>query len=165
MKQALHGCTPRGALARASAALTALLLLTGCGAGEHICTLRDSPTGISVDVPPKWADRAAEAELVACWDGRCHGGGLRLQKELREAAPSSEPPAPWPGFAVVEGLPEDGRTKVRVELVLRDEGGATVLDERTTLVPKPTYPNGRDCSPGGWQGAVTVTKSGKLTSR
>ncbi|MDI3402720.1 hypothetical protein [Streptomyces cavernicola] len=151
------------ALARAVVPLAALLPLTACGVGENICTLRDSPSGVGVSVAPEFAPEAAEAELVACWDGRCHSGGMPLQKELREAAQPSEPPTAWPGFAMMDGLPEDGK-KIRVRLVLKDERGTPLLDDEVMVVTELTYPNGRECSPGGPQAHVKVTKDGKLTA-
>ncbi|MFB9393080.1 hypothetical protein ACFPM3_18410 [Streptomyces coeruleoprunus] len=71
-------------------------------------------------------------------------------------------PTPWPGFVVVRDLP--GKP-VHVTLVLTDEQGATVLERQIGITPKPTYPNGRNCSPGGNQARLTVTAKGVLIPR
>ncbi|MDQ8705847.1 hypothetical protein RCO28_25610 [Streptomyces sp. LHD-70] len=153
-----------GDVVRAAAPLSALLLLTACGTGERICTLRGSLSGIRVVVAPKLADKVADAGLTACWDGSCREGGLRLREEENHGS-SSEPASPWPGFAVVPDLPKDGKTAVRVTVVLKDASGATVVDEQIAVVPKPTYPNGRRCAPGSPQGRVHIGVDGTLSTR
>ncbi|HVW45339.1 MAG TPA: hypothetical protein VHC18_28710 [Amycolatopsis sp.] len=49
------------------AVLTVLLLMAGCGAAEHPCTLIGTRVGLALDVsavePP--------AALTACWSGSC----------------------------------------------------------------------------------------------
>ncbi|MDI3420515.1 hypothetical protein [Streptomyces luteolus] len=152
-----------GDVVRAAAPLFALLLLTACGTDERICTLRGSLSGIRVAVAPKLADKVADAGLTACWDGRCREGDLRLREEGDHG--SSGPRSPWPGFAVVPDLPKDGKTAVRVTVVLKDAAGATVVDERIAVVPKPTYPNGRGCAPGDPQGRVHIAVDGTLSAR
>ncbi|TGA95315.1 hypothetical protein [Streptomyces sp. MZ04] len=74
---------------------------------------------------------------------------------------TSEPPI-WPGFAAIRDLP---KKPIRVTLVFKDQRGATVLDRQISTTPKPTYPNGRNCSPGGHQARLTVTEEGSLSSR
>ncbi|MGG7575211.1 hypothetical protein [Streptomyces sirii] len=71
-------------------------------------------------------------------------------------------PAIWPGFALVRDLP--GKP-IRVRLVFKSQRGATVLDRQISITPQTTYPNGRDCSPGGRQARLTVTGEGALISR
>jgi len=168
--------------------LAALALLTGCGIsaeGTHPCTLRAAPAGIRVEVHPDLANRVADATLTVCWDGTCQKRTLQLRKtspeepaipgdpvmttESAAAAESSaaRPPHPpelfsWPGFAVIDDLP--GKP-VQVTLVFRDQRGATVLNQRISTTPQPTYPNGRNCSPGGHQARLTVTEEGSLIPR
>ncbi|MEV0600437.1 hypothetical protein AB0I82_14250 [Streptomyces sp. NPDC050315] len=141
------------------ATLAALALLTACGSsdGTHPCTLKDAPAGIHVKVPPELANRTADATLTACWDDTCRKRTLRL----RDSGPE-EPATIWPGFAQVPGLP--GKP-VRVTLEFKNQRGTTVLDKQTTVTPKPTYPNGRNCSPAGHQARLTVTEQGTLIPR
>ncbi|MFC6063244.1 hypothetical protein ACFP4F_11850 [Streptomyces ochraceiscleroticus] len=137
----------------------ALTLLTACGgaAGNtHPCTLMDAPAGIRVKVHPELAHRTADATLTACWDDICRKRPLQL-RETR-----SEKPATWPGFAVVRDLP--GKP-VHITLVFKDQRGTTVLDRQVSVTPKPTYPNGRNCSPAGHQARLTVTEEGSLIPR
>ncbi|MFF4862829.1 hypothetical protein ACFY3J_14030 [Streptomyces sp. NPDC001231] len=168
--------------------LVALALLTACGVSlgdTHSCTLMDSPAGIGVEVTPELASRVVEATLIVCWDGTCQKRTLQLRRtsSAEPAAPgnpvmttesataaespaarppkTSEPPI-WPAFAVMDDLP--GKP-VHVTLVLEDQRGATVLDRRISTTPQPTYPNGRNCSPGGHQASLTVTEEGALISR
>ncbi|MFE0191873.1 hypothetical protein [Streptomyces sp. NPDC058989] len=79
-------------------------------------------------------------------------------------ATTARPPEPsvWPGFAFVRDLP--GKP-IRVRLVFKNQRGAIVLDRQIGITPQPTYPNGRDCSPGGRQARLTVTGEGALISR
>jgi hypothetical protein len=168
--------------------LAALALLTACAcsAGDtHPCTLMDTPAGIRVKVPLELANRVADATLTACWDGRCRKSALQLRETwseepaapgnpvmTTESATATESPAartpqapeplPWPGFAVVRDLP--GKP-IHVTLVLKNQRGATVLDRQISTTPKPTYPNGRNCSPGGHQAHLTVTGEGSLIPR
>ncbi len=89
-----------------------------------------------------------------------------------ESAPATEGPAArtpttpepfiWPGFAVVRDLP---RKPVHVTLVFKNQRGATVLDRQVSITPQPTYPNGRNCSPGGPLARLTVTGEGSLIPR
>ncbi|UKY54164.1 hypothetical protein [Streptomyces inhibens] len=171
-----------------AAPLAALALLTACGgsAGDtHPCTLMDAPAGIRVEVHPQLANRVADATLTACWDGTCQKRTLRLRETRPEepatpgnpvmttesatvaespAARTAQTPEPstWPGFAVVRDLP---RRPIRVTLMFRNQRGATVLDRQISLTPQPTYPNGRNCSPGGRQARLTVTGEGSLIPR
>jgi hypothetical protein len=80
------------------------------------------------------------------------------------AARTRPTPAPylWPGLAVVRDLP---RKPVHVTLVCKNQRGATVLDRQITITPQPTYPNGRNCSPGGHQARLKVTSEGSLIPR
>ncbi|MFI8997500.1 hypothetical protein [Streptomyces sp. NPDC053542] len=139
--------------------VAALGLLTACGGATgdtHPCTLKDAPAGIGVKVHPELAGRTADATLTACWDGTCRKRTLRL----RESGPDG--PVAWPGFALVRDLPAK---PVRVTLVFKNPRGTTVLDRRVTVTPKPTYPNGPDCSPAGNQARLTVTEEGALIPR
>lgn len=138
----------------------ALALLTACGGATgntHPCTLMDAPTGINVKVHPEPANRTADATLTACWDDTCRKRALRLRESEAEGQPVIRP-----GFAVVHDLPAK---PVRVRLVLKDQGGTTLLDRWISVTPKPTYPNGRDCSPAGHQARLTVTEEGSLIAR
>lgn len=140
--------------------MAALALLTACGGttgNTHPCTLMDAPAGIGVKVPTELANRTADATLTACWDGTCRKRTLRL----RESEPEGQPVI-RPGFAVVRDLPAK---PVRVTLVFKDPRGTTLLDRRISVTPKPTYPNGRDCSPAGHQARLTVTEEGSLIPR
>jgi hypothetical protein len=168
--------------------VAALALLTACGesaGGTHICTMRDALVGIQVKIHPDMAHRTAYATLTACWDGTCRKRTLKVRETRPEepappgnpvmttesaaatespAARTSPTPEPFalPGFAVVRDLP--GKP-VQVTLVFRDQRGATVLDRQISVTPQRTYPNGRDCSPGGNQARLTVTKEGSLIPR
>ncbi|MFE4537302.1 hypothetical protein ACFRKB_19820 [Streptomyces scopuliridis] len=166
--------------------LAALALLTGCGgSAAHICTLMDSPAGIRVEVHPELANAVADATLTACWDGTCRQRTLRLRETYSEEsptpgnpvmttespttpetpaarAPQTPKPFNWPGFVLLPDLP--GKP-IHVRLVFRNQQGATVLDRPITVTPQLTYPNGRDCSPGGHQGRLKVTGEGSLVPR
>ncbi|MBA2947061.1 hypothetical protein [Streptomyces himalayensis] len=166
--------------------LAALALLTACGGsagGTHPCTLTDAPAGIQVDVHPDLEKRMADATLTACWDGTCRKRPLRgtWSEEpatpgnpviTTESATATETPAArtrpnpapylWPGFAVVRDLP---RKPIHVTLVFKNQRGATVLDRQITITPQLTYPNGRNCSPGGHQARLKVTAEGSLIPR
>lgn len=168
--------------------LAALTLLTACGCSAldtHPCTLMDTPAGIRVDVPPELADTVADATLTACWDGTCRKRTLQLRETrskepatpgnpvmTTESATATESPAArtpqtskpgiWPGFAVIRDLP--GKA-IHVTLVLKNQRGAPLLDRQITTTPQPTYPNGRNCSPGGHQARLTVTEEGSLLPR
>ncbi|MFD0506247.1 hypothetical protein ACFQ0G_32235 [Streptomyces chiangmaiensis] len=48
---------------------------------------------------------------------------------------------------------------------MKNQRGATVLNRQINTTPQPTYPNGRNCSPGGHQARLTVTEEGSLISR
>jgi hypothetical protein len=145
----------------------------------------DAPAGIRVEVHPELANRVADAALMVCWDGTCRKRTLHLRKTwaekpstpgnpvmttesatATESAEARTPQAPesliWPGFAVVRDLP--GKP-IQVTLVLKDQQGATMLDRRINITPQPTYPNGRNCSPGGHQAHLTVTREGSLIPR
>jgi hypothetical protein len=143
--------------------LAALALMTacgGCGGNTHPCTEMYAPAGIRVEAHPELANRVADATLTACWNGTCHKRALRLRENGAEARASQTPePGPWPGFAVVRDLP--GKP-IRVTLEFKNQRGATVLDRRIRITPRLTYPNGRDCSPGGRQARLTVTEEGSL---
>ncbi|MGW7469954.1 hypothetical protein ACWGJT_36155 [Streptomyces xantholiticus] len=163
--------------------LAALALLTACGAGgTRTCTLMDAPAGIRVDVHPDAANGVADATLTACWDETCRERTLQLRgtrpeepatpgnpvmtTESATAAesravrtPQTPEPMVRPDFAVVRDLP--GKP-IHVTLVFRNQRGATVLDRRIDVTPQPTYPNGRNCSPGGHQAGLTVTGEGSL---
>lgn len=168
--------------------LGALALLTGCGGftgGIHRCTPIHAPAGIRVEVHPELADRVADVALTVCWDDTCHKRTLQLRETspekpatpgnpvmTTESATAAEGPAAStpqlpevpirPGFAIISGLP--GKP-VQVTLVFRNQRGATVLDRQTSTTPQPTYPNGRNCSPGGHQARLTVTEEGSLIPR
>ncbi|BCK67443.1 hypothetical protein Srufu_013960 [Streptomyces libani subsp. rufus] len=168
--------------------LAAMVLLTvsGCSAGDtHPCTLMDAPAGIRVKVSPELEKRVAEATLTACWDDTCRKRTLQMRETRRaeqatpgnpvmttESAtataspaariPQTPEPNAWPGFAVVRDLP---RKPIRIALVFKNQQGATVLDRQISLTPQPTYPNGRNCSPGGHQARLTVTGEGSLIPR
>ncbi|MFJ6567982.1 hypothetical protein ACIQNU_11190 [Streptomyces sp. NPDC091292] len=74
-----------------------------------------------------------------------------------EPTPTHKPrPARWPHFVEIPDLP--GKP-VDVTLVFKDERGATVLDRQSSITPKLTYPNGRDCGPDGRQARLTVTST------
>lgn len=168
--------------------LAALALLTACGGcarDTHTCTLMDSPAGIRVKVHPELANRVADATLTACWDGTCRQSTLQLRETRSEEPltpgnpvmttesptatenPATRPPKPpepytWPGFAAVRDLP--GKP-IHVTLIFKNQQGATVLDRPISITPQPTYPNGRNCSPGGHQARLTVTEEGSLIPR
>ncbi len=165
--------------------LAALALLTACGVSAedtHPCTLRDAPAGIRVEHHPDLANRVADATLTVCWDGTSQKRTLRLRESSPEApappgspvmttesataaeSPAARPPelSIRPGFAVIRDLP--GKP-IHVTLVFRNQRGATVLDQRISTTPQPTYPNGRNCSPGGHQARLTVTEEGSLIPR
>ncbi|WP_157847710.1 hypothetical protein [Streptomyces violens] len=144
-----------------TAPLAALALLTACGGADgntHPCTLMDAPAGIHVKVHPELANRTADATLTACWDDTCR----KRTVQLREITRPEEPATNWPGFATVRDLP--GKP-VRVTLVLKNQRDTTLLDQQVSVTPKPTYPNGRNCSPAGHQARVTVTEKGSLIPR
>lgn len=166
--------------------LAALALLTGCGgSATHICTLKDAPAGIRVEVHPELANRVADATLTTCWDGTCRQRTLRLQETYSEepltpgnpVMTTESPTAPenpvartpqtperfiWPGFVLLPGLP--GKP-IHVRLVFKNQQGATVLDRPISITPQLTYPNGRNCSPGGHQARLKVTGEGALVPR
>ncbi|MFB6704373.1 hypothetical protein ACFCW6_06645 [Streptomyces sp. NPDC056333] len=168
--------------------LAALALLTACGGfarDTHPCTLMGAPAGFRVEVHPELAHRVAEATLVACWDAACQKRTLQLRETWSEvpATPGNpvmttdsatatvspdvrNPQTPetfrWPGFVVVRDLP--GKP-VHVRLVFKNQRGATLLDRKINITPQPTYPNGRNCSPGGRQARLTVTGDGSLIPR
>jgi hypothetical protein len=175
--------------ARTAVLLTTLALLTACVgcelSGGHHCTLIDSPAGIGVEVAPKLAHKVADATLTVCWDGTCRKPALGFHgiapegsqapgdpvmttgtPDAPEAPPERNPPRPWPvgsnGFAKVPRLPDK---PTRVTLTLKDPRGATLLDRQLTVTPKPNYPNGRTCSPGGPYAGLIVTEQGSLTER
>ncbi|MCM2579266.1 hypothetical protein [Streptomyces meridianus] len=83
-----------------------------------------------------------------------------------EIPATSTPPTPEfagpPGWVVVPDLPHE---PVDVTLSFKDNRGSTVLQQSITVTPKPDYPNGRDCAPGGPQAWLTVTEEGALTQR
>ncbi|MBC2904426.1 hypothetical protein [Streptomyces cupreus] len=168
--------------------LASLALLTACAGfarDTHPCTLMDAPAGIRVEVHPTLANKVADATLTACWDGTCRKRTLQLRETwsdepatpgnpvmTTESATAAESPAArtpqtpepfvWPGFAVVRDLPG---TPIHVTLVFKNQRGATVLDRQISVTAKPTYPNGRNCSPGGHQARLTVTGEGSLIPR
>ncbi|NUK25184.1 hypothetical protein HRW23_33280 [Streptomyces lunaelactis] len=168
--------------------LAALVLLTACGrsaGGTHPCTLMDAPAGIQVEVDPELANRTDEATLTACWDGTCRKRTLQLRETWSEepatpgnpvmttesvtatespaaSTPQTPEPFAWPGFAVVRDLP---KRPIHITLVFKNQRGATVLDRQISITPQPTYPNGRNCSPGGHQAHLTVTGEGSLIPR
>ncbi|MFE2746149.1 hypothetical protein ACFXKX_17605 [Streptomyces scopuliridis] len=188
--QTADGCREAGVRHKAglTVPLAALALLTACGgsAGDtHPCTLIDAPAGIRVAVHPELANRVADATLTACWDGTCRQRTLQLRETRSEEQPTpgnpvmtiesptaTENPAArtpqtlkpyiWPGFAVLRDLP--GKP-IHVTLVFKNQQGATVLDRPISITPQPTYPNGRNCSPGGHQARLTVTGEGSLVPR
>ncbi|MFE7394935.1 hypothetical protein, partial [Streptomyces sp. NPDC057582] len=87
--------------------------------------------------------------------------------ESKFVAQDTRPPQPselsvWPGFAEIRDLP--GKP-VHVTLVFRNQRGATVLDRQISTTPQPSYPNGRNCSPGGHQARLMVTEEGSLIPR
>ncbi|MCX4537868.1 hypothetical protein [Streptomyces sp. NBC_01669] len=49
--------------------------------------------------------------------------------------------------------------------MFRNQRGATVLDRQISTTPQPSYPNGRNCSPGGHQARLMVTEEGSLIPR
>jgi hypothetical protein len=168
--------------------LAALALMTacgGCGGNTHPCTEMYAPAGIRVEAHPELANRVADATLTACWDGRCRKRTLQLRETWAEepatpgnpvmttesatatnspAAKTPETPEPgiWPGFVVIRDL--QGKP-IHITLVFKNQRGATVLDRQINITPRPTYPNGRDCSPGGHQARLTVTGEGSLITR
>ncbi|GAA3782044.1 hypothetical protein [Streptomyces chiangmaiensis] len=169
--------------------LAALALLTACGVsagGTHPCTLISTPAGIRVEVYPELAKRVADATLTVCWDDTCRKRTLQLRETSSEEpatpgnpvittesatatespaarpAQAHEPPSIQPGFAVIRDLP--GKP-IHVTLALKNQRGATVLNRQINTTPQPTYPNGRNCSPGGHQARLTVTEEGSLISR
>ncbi|OAH11156.1 hypothetical protein [Streptomyces jeddahensis] len=168
--------------------LAALALLTACVpfAGDtHPCTLIGAPAGIRVEVHPELANRVVDATLTACWDGTCRTRTLPLRETwseqpvtpgnpvmTTESATAAESPAARtsptpervvrPVFAGIRDLP---RKPIRVTLVFKNPRGATVLDRQISVTPQPTYPNGRNCSPGGHQARLTVTGEGSLIPR
>ncbi|MFJ8083285.1 hypothetical protein ACIQ6Y_22100 [Streptomyces sp. NPDC096205] len=178
----IHGPRARRAAVRALA-VSALAAQTACGVlggDTHPCTLIGSPSGIGVEIAPSLARTAAAADLTACWDAVCRTTALRLREDpapvaddpvmtTESAAPPATPPTAEaterpvrPGFAELDDLPAG---PVRVTLELRGDRGRTVLERRTTVTPQVTYPNGRDCSPGGRQAQVALTPAGALVPR
>ncbi|WP_424852230.1 hypothetical protein [Streptomyces sp. SAI-170] len=174
----IHGPRARRAAARALA-VSALAAQTACGVlggDTHPCTLIGSPSGIGVEIAPSLARTAAAADLTTCWDAMCRTTGLRLREDPAPVADdpvmttkSPTPPAAEPtqrpvrpGFAELDDLPAG---PVRITLELRDDRGRTVLKRRTTVTAQVTYPNGRDCSPGGRQAQVALTPAGALVPR
>lgn len=167
--------------------LAALALLTGCGCSTgdtHACTLMGAPDGIRVEVHPDLANRVADAVLTVCWDDTCQKRALQVRKASPEepatpgnrlmitdsatapqgpaaSTPPAHEPSNWSGFAGIRDLP--GKP-VQVTLVFKNQRGATVLDRQISTTPQPTYPNGRNCSPGGHQARLKVTAEGSLTS-
>lgn len=167
--------------------LAALALLTACGGyPQDICTLIDTPAGIRVTVHSELANSVADATLTVCWDGTCRKRTWRLDTlpeepaapgnpamttESATATPAARAPQnpgpslPWPGFVTIRDLPSS--EPIQVTLVFKNQWGATVLDRHiSTTTPQPTaYPNGRNCSPGGPQLRLTVTREGTLIPR
>lgn len=164
--------------------LAALALLTACG-GSTKCTLMYTPAGIRVAVHPKLVNSVADATLTACWDGTCRQRTLQLPETrsaepaipgnpvmTTESATATQTPAPGvpqnresyirPGFADIRDLPAK---PIHGTLVFKNQQGAAVLDRQVTITPRLTYPNGRNCSPGGHQARLTVTGDGSLIPR
>ncbi|MGP3973998.1 hypothetical protein ACTWQF_08090 [Streptomyces sp. 8N114] len=83
------------------------------------------------------------------------------ESQVARPSPSQEPFV-WPGFARMHDLP---RKPIRVTLVFKNREGATVLDRQIRTTPKPTYPNGRNCSPSNRQARLTVTEERSLIPR
>lgn len=170
---------------RAAAFPSSLALLIACGDSGHTCTLMGSYTGIRVTVARKLARTVADSTMLICWDGACRRDVLRLRETppdapraagnpvlttetpaVPETLATSTPPVPEfagpPGWVVVPDLPQE---PVNVTLTFKDKRGSTVLYQSITVTPKPDYPNGRDCPPGGPQASLTVTEEGALTQR
>ena len=171
--------------ARAAAILAGLALLISCGNPGHPCTLMASYTGIRVAIAPKMARTVADSTILICWDDTCRRDVLQLRETppdppqapgnpvfttetptAPETLPTNAPRTPEfagpPGFMVVPDLPQE---PVNVTLTFMDKRGSTVLNQSITVIPKPDYPNGRNCSSGGLQASLTVTDDGSLTRR
>jgi hypothetical protein len=131
--------------------------------------------GIGLDVAPPYAAKVAEADMKICWNGVCrepevHLGPSSTTVPLPCASGRSDdaacgavasPDGGKHGFADVNGLPT---TPVQVTVVLRDAGGATLLDRTLAVTPQDTYPNGPACGKGSPQ-AMLLVQDGKLSVR
>ncbi|MFD0899904.1 hypothetical protein [Actinomadura sediminis] len=137
------------------------------------CPAIGSPPGVSVDVRPPDAERAASASLRVCWDGACTTSEVALRPSAA-AVPmgcggdgpdavcgaSASPDGGMTGFAQVEGLPE---APVEVEFALLDDGGDAVLARRVRATPEATRPGGPECGEGGPQARLVVA-GGRVTA-
>lgn len=123
------------------------VFVTGAGCGtETFCTLELMPQGIRVEVRPPDAARVGSASLQVCWDGVCREPRIDLGPSATSVpqgcdgdgpdavcSASASPDGGKTGFAEVEGLP---REPVEVRIVLRDGGGAAVLEKRLRVTPE-----------------------------
>jgi hypothetical protein len=144
--------------------------LSACDWGGQLCTTMAARQGIGFAIRAPDAAKVAEAEMKLCWNGTCREPEIDLHAST-EAIPEGcsggacsvrySPDGGKHGFADVRDLPT---TPIEVTLVLRDPGGATLLDRTFSVTPHVTYPNGPDCGPGSPQANLLV-QDGKVTVR
>jgi hypothetical protein len=163
---------------RATAVAFGLAVLTACGTGagggDRPCTLIGSRQGIGLEIPAPYAGKVAKAAMTICWNGACRRPNLHLTPSTKAVpqgctgdAPDdtcgavASPDGGKRGFAEVTGLPA---TPVQVTVVLRDARGARLLDQKISVTPHVTYPNGKECGAGAPQ-AQLVVADGKVTVR
>jgi hypothetical protein len=144
--------------------------LTACGSGERRCTMMAARQGIGFDIRAPDAAKVAEADMKLCWNGTCREPEIELLASTKSipqgcsggaCGASASPDGGKYGFADVRDLPT---TPIEVTLVLRDPGGATLLDRTLSVTPHVTYPNGPDCGPGSPQ-AMLLVRNGNVTVR
>ncbi|TNC43276.1 hypothetical protein [Mumia zhuanghuii] len=151
-----------------AAALLALLMACGAGASDapRACTMIGSSAGIAVSVEPPLAREANAVWTSVCWDGSCVEtlsalvpGQAAVDQGCDGAGPDSScsavmtPDGTMQGFVGVAALP---LKEVEVTTVVQRRDGTELRRDVARVTPEPTYPNGKDCEPGGNQVRLTL---------
>lgn len=148
--------------------------LVGC-AGEQgaVCTEMGAPAGIGVEIDQAVAEQITdEVTVTVFWDDAQIETAVALYP-VTEAVDQGCSDDDLDGSCSAVMVPTGGKTgfvdifelpQQPVDVVVRLTGrdGTLHLEETLQLVPEPTYPNGRDCPPGGNQAQIVVALTGDV---
>jgi hypothetical protein len=160
----------RSQLRGGAAAVTALFVLSGCTPAPVACTQIGSSPGVGVTVVRELARDVEALKLTVCFGGSCRTVPVEVvpgSSSVPLDCPSDAPPdtscsatavpdGTLVGFAEVPDLVE-GRVDIGASLT-RNRRQRTYA--RVPVEARPTYPNGRQCPPGGVQAQVRITPMG-----
>lgn len=151
-----------------------LTIASACTTPPVGCTDIGAPNGISVTVVAALAPEVADLTLTVCRASRCQEvpvelfpGSITVGETCSGNAPddtcsaSSAPDGTATGFGAVADLAEES-----VVVTARYQvAGRSVRAAPVTVTTRGAYPNGPNCGPAGYQGAVRLTASGLEVTR